>query len=403
MPINIDDNRIALAIPPIFRLAFRPLFLGGVLFSVIAIAWWTYFWLVPTHWEPYGGAVWWHGHEMLFGFGAAIVVGFLLTAVQAWTGVTGLRGTPLAVLALLWLSGRLVLAFGATFSLPNWLAGLIDVSFLLLASLAMAYPVLKAKQWRNLMFVPILFVLALLNATSHWAVISHQFSIATQALHGTVILFALIITILGGRVIPAFTANTTRCARKAPIKWLETTSLFSIILLLLIAFIGFDTVPTELLLVVSVVAALANAWRFSRWGIQHSLSVPLLWSLHIAYIFIPVGFAMLALHSIGLMQNTSAALHSITVGAIGGMILGMISRVTLGHTGRQLAPPKIISLAYLFIFVAAIVRVAVPAWMPQFSLWGIAIAGVLWVCAYSIYLVFYAHMLVTPRIDGQAG
>lgn len=403
MPINIDDNRIALAIPPIFRLAFRPLFLGGVLFSVVAMAWWTYFWAVPTHWEPYGGAVWWHGHEMLFGFGAAIVVGFLLTAVQSWTGVTGLRGAPLAVLALLWLSGRVVLGFGVMLGLPIWLAALVDVSFLLLASLAMAYPVLKAKQWRNLMFVPILFVLALLNATSHWAVINHQFNIATQALHGTIILFSLIITILGGRVIPAFTANTTRCARKPPIKLLEITSLLSIIVLLIIAFTGFDNVPAELLFIVSVVAALANAWRFSRWGILHSLPEPLLWSLHIAYIFIPLGFAMLALHSIGLMQNTSAALHSITVGAIGGMILGMISRVTLGHTGRQLAPPQIISLAYLFIFLAAIVRVAVPAWLPAFTLWGIAIAGVLWIFAYGIYLVFYAHMLVTPRIDGQAG
>ncbi len=403
MPINIDDNRIALAIPPIFRLAFRPLFLGGVLFSVIAIAWWTYFWVSPTNWEPYGGPVWWHGHEMLFGFGVAIVVGFLLTAVQSWTGVTGIRGRPLAVLALMWLLGRVALAFGAAFSLPIWLAGFVDVSFLLLASLAMAYPVIKAKQWRNLMFVPILLLLALLNATSHWAVINQQFNMATHALHGTIILFSLIIAILGGRVIPAFTSNATRCAKKAPIKLLEITSILSIIILLVIAFIGFDSVPAELLFVVSVIAALANAWRFSRWGIQHSLSEPLLWSLHIAYIFIPLGFAFLALHSIGLMQNTSAALHSITVGAIGGMILGMISRVTLGHTGRQLSPPKLIKLAYLSIFLAAIVRVVVPAWLPEFSLWGIAIAGVLWVIAYGIYLVFYAHMLVTPRKDGQAG
>lgn len=403
MPLNIDDSRIALAIPPVLRLAFRPLFLGGAAFSVIAIIWWAYFWISPTSWMPHGGPIWWHGHEMLFGFGAAIVVGFLLTAVTSWTGVTGLRGKPLAVLALTWLLGRLFLAFGASYGLPGWLIALGDISYLLLATIAMAYPVVKVKQWRNLMFVPILFILCSLNASGHWAVINNQPQLAIQSLHGTIILFSLIIAILGGRVIPSFTANTTRCAKQAPIKWLEITSIMSIILLLIITFIGFDNVPSIILLMVSSIAALTNAWRFSRWGFQHCKSVPLLWSLHIAYVFIPLGFAMLALHSIGLMDNTSAALHSITVGAIGGMILAMISRVTLGHTGRELKPPRLITTAYIFLFVATIVRVIVPAWLPEFTQWSIGITGVLWALAFGIYLYFYAPMLVTERVDGRPG
>lgn len=403
MPLNIDDNRIAMSITPILRLAFRPLFLGGALFSVIAIAWWTYFWMSPSGWAPHGGPVWWHGHEMLFGFGAAIVVGFLLTAVQSWTGVIGLRGKPLALLALSWLAGRLFLAFGVSFGVYDWLIAVVDVSFLLLASIAMAYPILKIKQWNNLMFVPILFILSLLNASGHWAVINDQPHIATQSLHGTIVLFSLIITILGGRVIPAFTANTTRCTKKAPLKWLEILSVVSIIILLLIAFSGFDNVPPVLLLTVSVIAAVANGWRFSRWGFQHCKSEPLLWSLHLAYIFIPLGFIMLALHSIGLMDNISAALHSITVGSIGGMILAMLSRVTLGHTGRQLNPPGLITVAYLLIFVATLVRVIVPAWLPEYTLWSIGIAGGLWVLAFAVYLYFYAIMLITPRADGRPG
>lgn len=403
MPLNIDDSRIAMAITPVLRLAFRPLFLGGVFFSVLAIAWWTYFWTNPSGWTPHGGPVWWHGHEMLFGFGAAIVVGFLLTAVQSWTGVIGIRGKPLAVLTLSWLAGRLFLAFGVSYGFSGWLIAVMDVSFLLLATLAMAYPILKIKQWHNLMFVPILFILSLLNASGHWAVINHQPHIATQSLQGTIVLFSLIITILGGRVIPAFTANTTGCTKKAPLKWLEIVSILSIIMLLLIAFIGFDNVPPKLLLTVSSIAALANGWRFSRWGFQHCKSEPLLWSLHLAYIFIPLGFVMLALHSIGLMDNTSAALHSITVGAIGGMILAMISRVTLGHTGRQLNPPQLITVAYLLIFLATLVRVILPAWLPEYTQWGIGIAGGLWVLAFGIYLYFYAIMLVTPRIDGRPG
>ena len=113
MPLNIDNSQTALPITPALRLAFRPLFLGGTLFSIIIVAWWSYFWLNPFNWQPYGGPIWWHGHEMLFGFGASIVVGFLLTAVQTWTGVTGLKGRPLLVLVLAWLLGRLLLAFGA--------------------------------------------------------------------------------------------------------------------------------------------------------------------------------------------------------------------------------------------------------------------------------------------------
>ncbi len=403
MPLNIDDSRIALAIPPLFRLAFRPLFLGGTLFSILAIAWWVYFWISASTWLPYGGPVWWHGHEMLFGFGSAIVVGFLLTAVQSWTGVMGIRGKPLAVLVLMWLSGRFFLAFGFSYNVPVELIAAGDVMFLLFAAIAMAYPVIKVKQWRNLMFVPILFVLSLLNASSHWAVIYNQHHIATQALHGAIILFSLIITILGGRVIPAFTANTTRCIKKPPVKYLEIISILSIILLLIIAFLGFDNVPSILLFSVSFIAALANAWRSSRWGGQYCKSEPLLWSLHIAYSFIPLGFGLLALYSMGVMANISAALHSITVGAIGGMILSMISRVTLGHTGRQLNPPRLISVAYIFIFLAAVVRVIIPAWLPELVQWSTAIAGGLWVLAFACYFYFYAPMLVTARVDGRPG
>ncbi|MCW8831631.1 MAG: NnrS family protein [Gammaproteobacteria bacterium] len=401
MPLNIDNRSIALAITPILRLAFRPLFLGGTLFSILAISWWLYFWLNPFDWLPHGGPIWWHGHEMLFGFGAAIVVGFLLTAVATWTGVIGVRGWPLAVLALSWLLGRLFMAFGT--GLPVWLLVAGDVTFPLLAAIAMAYPVIKVKQWRNLMFVPMLLVLALLNMVSHWGVVTEQPQLAMQSLHGTIMLFVLIISIVGGRVIAAFTANATGTERAYPIKWLETVSITSIILMLLIAFYGFANVPPALLLLVSAVAAVANGWRFLRWGYQHGWSDPLLWSLHLAYAFVPMGFVALALHSVGLMDNTSAALHSFTVGSIGGMILAMISRVTLGHTGRPLHPPRLMSLAYICILSSAMVRVLVPAWLPELAHWGIAIAGILWLMAYGIYAFYYAPMLVTTRADGNPG
>ena len=267
----------------------------------------------------------------------------------------------------------------------------------------MAYPVIKVRQWRNLMFVPILLILASLNATSHWAVQSNDMLLATKTLHATIILLTLIIAILGGRVIPAFTANGTGKPKLAPIKLLEVPSIVSILLMLIIALIGFDQVEPKIVLTLSTIAAVANGLRFLRWGIQHTWSIPLLWSLHLSFVFVPLGFVLLALFAAGLMDNVSAALHSFTVGAIGGMILAMISRVTLGHTGRPLKPHKLVSVAYTFILLSAAVRVVLPAWLPEMYNLSIGLAGVLWILAYAIYLIFYSSMLVSTRADGRPG
>lgn len=401
MLLNIDDNRIALAIPPFLRLAFRPFFLCGTLFSLLAIAWWSWYWLNPSSWMPYGGPIWWHGHEMIFGFAAAIVVGFLLTAVQTWTGVVGLRGTPLAILLTFWLAGRLVLFFGA--NLPLQLPVLIDSLFLFSAALAMAYPVLRVRQWRNLMFVPILFALGLLNLMSHWGVLSEQPLLATKALHGGVMLITLVVAIIGGRVMPMFTANGTGTAKVAPIKWLELSSLFSLLAVAALAFSGYDLLPQGALVGLLAFSAVANGWRFGRWGFWRCWRLPLLWSLHFSFAFIPLGLIALALHHAGLLASGSAALHCFAVGAIGGMILAMISRVSLGHTGRLLEPPALMSAAFALILLSALVRVVLPALVPTYMNWGIALAGFSWVAAYGIFLVCYTPFLLAPRLDGRPG
>ena len=401
MPLNNDESQTAHAIPPVLRLAFRPLFIGGTLFSIIIIAWWSYFWLNPFNWQPYGGPIWWHGHEMLFGFGASIVVGFLLTAVQTWTGVIGLRGRPLLVLALAWLLGRLLLAFGAR--LPLWLVMAGDLLFLIFAAIAMAYPVFRAKQRQNMIFVPILAILALLNGISHWGVVTNQPEVAQLSLHGAIMMFVLIIAILGGRVIPFFTANGAGVEKKPPIKWLEIVSIVSIMLLVAVAFFGFNKVPSNLLLAFSGIAAIANGWRFLRWNGQHCAKIPLLWSLHLSYAFIPLGLIVLALFAAGHTSSLSAAMRCFTAGAMGGMILAMISRVTLGHTGRPLQPPKLMSLGYIAIIVGAILRVVFPGWFPDGSSWAIGLAGGLWVLGYGIYVFYYGPMLVSTRADGRPG
>lgn len=385
--------------PPFLSLAFRPLFLGGTLFAVFAMAWWIHYWLSPVNWQPYGGVVWWHGHEMLFGFGAAIVGGFLLTAVSSWTGVAALRGLPLLILVGVWLLGRLVITLGG--GLTPGLVITADLLYTLMLAGAMAYPIIKVRQWRNLAFLPLLLVLALLNGVSHWGIASGNTALAMQSLHATVLWFVLIIAFLGGRVIPAFTANSSGCQRAQPMRWLELVSIATILFTLVIAWAGFASLPAGLLFLVACLGAVTNAWRALRWGFQYSWGEPLLWSLHLAYAFIPLGFAALALYSLGWMANLSAALHSFTVGAMGGMILAMITRVTLGHTGRPLQPPRLIPLAYVAILLSALVRVVVPAAFPSLASWGIALAGGLWVLAYAAYLIGYTPMLVGPDMPDR--
>jgi len=406
MPLNIENTKQALAIPPIFRLAFRPLFLGGILFSVIAIAWWVNYWLNlgiidSNNWAPYGGAIWWHGHEMLFGFGVAIVTGFLLTAVKTWTGVVGLSGKLLASLVFIWIAGRVLIAFASGFY--PWIIVAVDVSFLVFSALAMAYPVFKAKQWRNLMFIPILLLLASLNGLSHWSIQSDNALLASQSHHATIMLFVLIISILGGRVIPFFTANATSTVRLSNILFLEIVAIASILLLVVVALFGFQQIDKNILLAVSSVAIISNGWRFLRWGIQYTFKTPLLWSLHISFMFILVGFILLALFSLGYVHSVSIVLHSFTVGTIGGMILAMISRVTLGHTGRPLKEPKLMKVAFALIIISALARTAMPIWFPNLFNQSIAIAGGFWIVSFGLYLYFYAPMLLTTRSDGRPG
>lgn len=390
---------------PVLRLAFRPFFLFGALFSVIAIGWWTWWWLNPSAWSPYGDAIWWHGHEMIFGFAAAIVIGFLLTAVQNWTGVPGLRGLPLGLLFGLWLAGRLLISFGDAIAAEVII--IVDSSFLLVAAMAMAYPVITAKRWRNLMFVPILLALCGLNITSHLALHNDPL-LAMKVLQTAVLLIILIIGIVGGRVMPMFTTNGLmsagiKIAKPEPKRWLELSSLLSLLLVVISSLIGFDQLPNTFTIALLAFAATANSIRFLRWGFWRCWSVPLLWSLHLAYMFLPLGLIALLLVEIGLLKNVSAALHCFTVGTIGGMIISMIARVSLGHTGRPLIAPKPMVLAFTLLLLAATLRVILPGWFPNYTNIGIGFAGVLWVTAFAIFCVCYAKVLISPKPDGTAG
>ena len=395
--------------PPILRLAFRPFFLGAAVFSLLAMGWWSWWWLMPSAWAPYGGPVWWHAHEMIFGFSIAVVVGFLLTAVQNWTGLPGLKGWPLASLFGLWLLGRLSISFDMGFS--AWMIAAIDCAFLLAAALVMGATVIAAKRWRNLMFVPILLALAGLNASSH-ANLDTQPLLAGQLLQSAVLLISLIVAIIGGRVIPMFTANGLasagiHTAKAEPLPWLEAISLLSLLGIVIVSLVGFNRLPAGASALLLGVAALAHSLRFARWGFWRCGPVPLLWSLHLAYGFLPLGLWLLCLQQAGWVSGGSAPLHALTVGTIGGAILAMMARVSLGHTGRPLEARKIMSAAFAAIVIAACLRVLLPLLLPVFwpsqTQLAIALAGASWVLAYAIFVGCYAPLFFAPRADGKPG
>lgn len=397
--LNITDLKTEQRKLPLFRLAFRPLFLFGTLFSVIALVLWGLFLTSPTiALQPYGGWLWWHGHEMLFGFVCAIIVGFLLTAVQNWTGIPGLSGWPLAGLFSVWLLARLLMLFPL---LPGVLIAIIDVLFLPLAALVLARPVIASRNQRNLVFVPLLLLLAYTNAGSHYPIISSQ-GFALQWTLSTILTITLIMSVLGGRVIPFFTANATRTEKPQPLMALEVIAIGSVLLPLLYSLFTLDIAPNNGIGISFLIAVLAHTLRFARWQSWRTLDNPLLWSLHLAYLFIIAGFALLTAYHFGYAIPLTTALHGLTVGGMGLLILAMISRVSLGHTGRMLIVNRWIAISYAVLALAAIARLCA-FFAPAFTIHLHVASIAAWVLGYLIFAVIYWPVLTQPRIDGRPG
>lgn len=397
--LNITDMKKEEKKPPIFRLAFRPFFLFGSLFSVLAILLWGLFLnSTPLSFQPHGGWLWWHGHEMLYGFGVAIIVGFLLTAIQNWSGMPGLSGWPLAGLFGFWLIGRILMLYPLV--APQIIA-IVDTLFLPLAALALGWPIVRAKLWRNLMFIPLLLLLAWVNGQSHWRLLdgSIQSLAATQ---GAILLITLIIVIMGGRVIPFFTANAMGRNKPQPNLMLEIFSILPLVIASLYIIVSQHLMPQVWLGILFLFSAVANAIRFGRWNGQLTFSNSLLWSLHLAYLLIIFSLGLLSCYHFGLPVPLTSALHGLTIGGMGLMILAMISRVSLGHTGRPLKVSKWMTISYLSIFLATLFRVVAPLTSDLPNTWYI-LSSILWVFAFMVFVTLYWPVLTQPRADGRPG
>lgn len=384
----------------IFALAFRPFFLAAAAFSIVSLVLWG---MALSGWQfaPYGGVQFWHGHEMLFGFVGAVVVGFLLTAVQSWTGLRGANGRPLALLLLLWLAGRLLMAMPVG---PAMLTVFVDLLFFPAAALFLFIPLLARNQSRNYFAVLILFLLMICNGISHFAALNGEPVLQSQALFSAVLLITVMMAIIGGRVIPMFTANTTQIQAKPRQKWPDRLALGSLWSLLFLSFLAFDwQAPDALLCVLYGLAAILLGWRCARWRFFSTLPHPLVWSLQLGYWWIVVGLILFSGHHAGLGIPHSMALHSLTAGAMGTLILSMMSRVSLGHTGSPLIADRLITVSLVVILFAALSRVLGIGFTTSLSQHLLMLSIVLWGVAYGLFLIRYSRLLISPRADGQLG
>lgn len=384
--------------PAFLRLSFRPFFLFGALLALLAVPLWIAgFTGQLGSWQPFGGWLAWHRHEMIFGFASVIVAGFLLTAVQTWTGVSSLKGGRLLFVALVWLAARIAWLCNA----PAYIVLTLDMLFLPLVALQMAYCVGKVKQVRNYSIVVVLCILAIFNFFSIWGTIENNYAMQRQTSYGAVWAIATLMGLIGGRVIPFFTKNGLALPKAIPSwPWLDNTIVFASIALALTYACGLANKANAIFGVIFILVGGAHCVRLAVWYRQGIWRVSLLWSLHLAYAWLVIAFIAMGLWHFSLITNESAALHALTVGAMAGLILAMISRVTLGHTGRKLIPPKAMTIAFALFNIGAIFRVFALQIGYINALW---IASALWSASFLIFIFYYAPMLLKARVDGRPG
>ena len=379
-----------------FERAFRPFFLSAAVFSVFAALAWAGYWLGTPIGIPLFDWNWWHGHEMVFGFAVPAVVGFLLTAAQNWTGIATVSGMRLAILYVVWLLPRVLMWFPDVVAVQ--VVAAIDVAFLPLSAWFLGSALVRAKNWRNGVFVGILLLLAFTNASSYfWADVGQRL-LSAQALLGAVFWVLLVVVIMGGRVIPFFTAKRLGLPQRAPIGMVESLSLGLVAVVALIYSLGLHPIiPSVVMALFYGVATVAHAVRLGRWHGERTGTVPLLWSLHSAYGLLVVGLFLMFLVELQVMQNLTTALHFLTIGGIGLLVLAMMSRVSLGHTGRPLQVGRWIPVAYLAIGLSALLRVFGTLILgSEQTLWVYSGSALLWALGFLTFAVKYGPILWQP-------
>lgn len=394
---RVQSRPIRLAL---FAYGFRPFFLAAGLHALVLLGLWLMVLLTGRWPDGLGDPAAWHGHEMLFGFASAAIAGFLLTAVPNWTGERGYAGPRLAALAGLWLAGRV--ALNPVAPLPALPAALIDLSFFP-ALCAMVLPsIVRARNRRNYVLLLLLMVLTLGSASYHADRLDWLPGAWARGRALSIDMMLLMVALIGGRIIPSFTGSTLkRIGRNAEMPAFGGPDRVAVAALTLLAMADQMQPDGPLPGLAALLAGAAHAVRLSRWHGLKTLSLPILWALHLAYAWIPVGLLLKAVWLLTGAPIGQGWVHALTAGAFATMILGVMTRAALGHTGREIVAARPIVAAYLLLTLAALARVAAPL-LPDVRLaYGLAGAG--WLAAFLLFVVIYAPILITRRADGRPG
>ena len=388
---------------PLWALGLRPFYLLAAIFALLAIPLWIASYVGLLQWSGYLQGPAWHSHEMVFGFAAAVICGFLLTAVRNWTGQATLSGTGLAALATLWVMARLSAVTG-----PATLAAIIDSAFLPALAIAIAIPIRRSRNVRNYKILLVLAGLSAVNILYHlsWSGVLPG-EITQLAIRIALDMITLLMAIVAGRVIPAFTANAVPEAHPRHNKSIEIVALGSLLLILAGDItghwfsLGYSLAGAGWGMLLGL-AAVAHGIRLFLWQPQRTMHNPLLWMLPVAYSWIPISLALRAVeHASG--APAAAAVHALTLGAISSLMLAMMARSALGHTGRELRAGWVEISAFLLIQLAAIIRVAATLIPPFYYRGAVILSGTLWALAFALFLSRYWGYLTRPRIDGRPG
>lgn len=379
-----------------FALGFRPFFLSAGLSALLLMGVWLILWHAGFSAEWYYGRIGWHTHEMLFGFAVAVVAGFLLTAVPNWTGVATPIGGWLAALAGVWLAGRLLPWFPAT---PPLLLALVDLAFLPLLLLALLRPLWRGRNRVNLVFIGLIGLMILANLLIHGDALGYW---SEGAWRGTQLMLdslLLILVFVAGRVMPFFVERAVVGATPRiykPLEWAGYTLFGALIVAHLLA------VSPKVAAILALLLGVVQAVRLANWWHPGILRIPILWVLFAGYLWLVLGLLALAAAHWGWLPRTSAN-HLLTVGAVGILTLGMMARVGLGHTGRTMRSATGMTVAFVLLNSAVVVRVFGPLLhAPWWWIW-YTLSGLLWIVAFALFLWIYTPILLRPRVDGQPG
>jgi len=394
MPAALQSRR-TYAGPPLFSYGFRPFFLVAALWAAFNILLWVPQYLGSITAATEFSALDWHIHEMLYGYVAAAIAGFLLTAIPNWTGRLPVNGWPLAGLVLLWLAGRAAILLSK--DIGGFTAALVDASFLLALAIVAAREIIAGKNWRNLRVMIILAVLILGNIVFHVEVLLK--GSADYGVRIAISAIVLLISLVGGRVVPSFTNNWL--ARNNPGRLPVPFSRFDVATIAtaavsLAAWIAAPAHPVSGMLL--LIAGCMQSTRLLRWAGDRTLAEPLVLVLHVGYAFVPIGFLLLGVSAVSTIVPASAGLHAWTAGAIGLMTLAVMTRASLGHTGQPLRAARATQIIYAAVFGAAVARI-VAAFSGSITL--VEFAGLAWIAAFGGFVLLYGPLLAAQKPSWQ--